>query len=224
MNALLLAQFADMSLDWEWLFEHSSEIQSYLLQHILLTATAVGLGFVLALPMSLASSRWPHLYTPLLNFTGVLFTIPSLALFVLLIPFTGLGPDTALIGLTIYTLLILLRNTVEGLRGVPQEVRESAQAMGYSRRRQLFLVELPLAIPVIIAGLRIATVTTIGLITITVLIGQPSLGRLFADGFALLFATPIYAALVLSVVLAVTADLLLVGFQRLVTPWTRDRR
>lgn len=222
MNDLPVAQFTDMAVDWEWLFEHSSEIRSYLFQHIFLTATAVFFGFVLAFPLSLAATRWPRLYTPLLNFTGVLFTIPSLALFVLLIPFTGLGFDTALIGLTIYTLLILLRNTVEGLRGVPQEVRESAQAMGYSRRRQLFLVELPLAIPVIIAGLRIATVTTIGLITITVLIGQQSLGRLFADGFSLLFATPIYAGLVLSVVLAVSADLFFVGIQRLITPW-RER-
>jgi osmoprotectant transport system permease protein len=223
MKGVLIAQFTDFSVDWEWLSEHSSDIQNYLFQHIFLTAIAVGIGFVIAFPMSLGANRWPRLYAPLLNFTGVLFTIPSLALFVILIPFTGLGPDTALIGLTIYTLLILLRNTVEGLRGVPQEVRESAQAMGYSRARLLFRVELPLAIPVIIGGLRIATVTTIGLITITVLIGQPSLGRLFTFGFSLFFATPIYAGLVLSIALAVSADLLLVGVQYVITPWTRRR-
>ena len=153
----------------------------------------------------------------------MLFTIPSLALFILLIPFTGLRLGTPLIGLTIYTLLILVRNMVEGLRGVDRDVREAAEAMGYTRARQLFGVELPLALPVIVAGLRIATVTTIGLITVTALIGWGGLGQLFIEGFTLNFATPIVVGLVLSAALAVAADLLLVGVQRALTPWARVR-
>lgn len=223
MNPMLAQVTTDLSVDWEWLNSHSDIIANYFVQHVLITALAVTIGFMLAFPLSLAAVRWPRLYAPLLNVTGVMFTIPSLALFVLLIPFTGLGLDTSLIGLTMYTLLILVRNTVEGLRGVPREVRESAEAMGYTRLRQLFRVELPLALPVIIAGLRIATVTTIGLTTLVSLIGQDNLGRLFVDGFALLFPTPIYAGLVLSIVLAFSADVVLVGAQRLITPWSRER-
>jgi osmoprotectant transport system permease protein len=152
----------------------------------------------------------------------VLFTIPSLALFILLIPFTGLQIQTALIGLTIYTLLILVRNIVEGLRGVDNDVREAAEAMGFTRARQLFEVELPLALPVIIAGVRIATVTTIGLVTVTALIGWGGLGQLFIEGFTLNFSTPIIIGIVLSALLAFTADLLLVGLQNRLTPWARS--
>jgi osmoprotectant transport system permease protein len=173
--------------------------------------------------MSLAAIRWPRLYAPILGFTGVLFTIPSLALFILLIPFTGLSISTSLIGLTMYTLLILVRNIVEGLRGVDHDVREAAQAMGYTRARQLLQVELPLALPVIMAGIRIATVTTIGLVTITALIGQGGLGRLFVDGFTLDFSTPIIVGIILSALLAFAADLALVGLQRQLTPWARSR-
>jgi osmoprotectant transport system permease protein len=153
----------------------------------------------------------------------MLFTIPSLALFILLIPFTGLSTSTSLIGLTMYTLLILIRNIVEGLRGVDRDVREAAEAMGYTRARQLLQVELPLALPVIIAGIRIATVTTIGLVTVTALIGQGGLGQLFIDGFTLNFATPIVVGIVLSALLAFTADLALVGLQHQLTPWARSR-
>ena len=167
--------------------------------------------------------RWPRTYGPVLGFTGVLFTIPSLALFVLLIPFTGLSVRTSLIGLTLYTLLILVRNIVEGLRGVDRDVREAAEAMGYTRARQLFRVELPLALPVIMAGIRIATVTTIGLVTITALIGQGGLGQLFIEGFTRNFATPILVGIVLSALLAFAADLALVGLQDRLTPWARSR-
>ncbi|HYY78650.1 MAG TPA: ABC transporter permease [Actinomycetes bacterium] len=188
-----------------------------------LTGLAVLFGSLLAFPLALAAMRWPRLYGPILGLTGMLFTIPSLALFILLIPFTGLRLGTPLIGLTIYTLLILVRNMVEGLRGVDRDVREAAEAMGYTRARQLFGVELPLALPVIVAGLRIATVTTIGLITVTALIGWGGLGQLFIEGFTLNFATPIVVGLVLSAALAVAADLLLVGVQRALTPWARVR-
>ncbi|MDP8970274.1 MAG: ABC transporter permease, partial [Actinomycetota bacterium] len=167
------------------------DIGGHLGCHVYLTGLAVLYGFAIAFPLALAALRWPLLYPPLLAATGTLFTIPSLALFVLLIPLTGLSRTTALIGLTTYTLLILLRNSVEGLRGVPHDVREAAQAMGYTRLRQLIRVELPLALPVIVAGLRIATVTTIGLVTVTALIGQGCLGRLFLDGFQRFFPTPL---------------------------------
>jgi osmoprotectant transport system permease protein len=209
---------------WSWVSFHLDDIGGYLLQHIQLTVLAVLFGLLLAFPLALAAIRWPRLYGPILGLTGILFTIPSLALFILLIPFTGLSTPTALIGLTIYTLLILVRNIVEGLRGVDRDVRESAKAMGYTPARQLFRVELPLALPVIMAGVRIATVTTIGLVTVTALIGQGGLGRLFIDGFTLNFATPIVVGLVLSVLLALAADLLLVGLQHRLTPWARSGR
>jgi osmoprotectant transport system permease protein len=209
---------------WSWVSYHLDDIGGYLLQHVQLTVLAVLFGLLLAFPLALAAIRWPRLYGPILGLTGVLFTIPSLALFILLIPFTGLSTRTALIGLTIYTLLLLVRNMVEGLRGVDRDVREAAEAMGYTPARQLFRVELPLALPVIMAGVRIATVTTIGLVTVTALIGQGGLGRLFIDGFTLNFATPIVVGLVLSVLLALAADLLLVGLQHRLTPWARSGR
>jgi osmoprotectant transport system permease protein len=208
---------------WSWVGDHLDDIRDDLLQHVQLTVLAVLFGLLLAFPLALAAIRWPRLYGPILGFTGMLFTIPSLALFILLIPLTGLSISTSLIGLTMYTLLILIRNIVEGLRGVDPDVREAAEAMGYTRTRQLFRVELPLALPVIIAGIRIATVTTIGLVTITALIGQGGLGQLFIDGFTLNFATPIVVGIVLSALLAFTADLSLVGLQRQLTPWARSR-
>ena len=209
---------------WSWVGDHLDDIRGYLVQHVQLTGLAVLLGLLLAFPLALAAVRWPRLYGPILGFTGILFTIPSLALFILLIPFTGLQIQTALIGLTIYTLLILVRNMVEGLRGVDRDVREAAEAMGYTRARQLFQVELPLALPVIMAGVRIATVTTIGLVTVTALIGWGGLGQLFIEGFTLDFTTPIVVGIVLSAALAFAADLLLVAVQRQLTPWARSRR
>ena len=141
---------------------------------------AVLLGLLIALPLALLSVRYRTALRPRARVTGVLYTIPSLALFALLLPFTGLSRTTALIPLTVYTLLILVRNIVTGLDGVPVDVLEAATGMGYSRSRQLLRVELPLALPAIIAGIRIATVTTIGLVTITALIGQGGLGHAHA--------------------------------------------
>jgi osmoprotectant transport system permease protein len=208
---------------WSWVGDNLDDIRDYFIQHVQLTVLAVLFGLLLAFPLALMAIRWPRTYGPVLGFTGVLFTIPSLALFVLLIPFTGLSVRTSLIGLTLYTLLILVRNIVEGLRGVDRDVREAAEAMGYTRARQLFRVELPLALPVIMAGIRIATVTTIGLVTITALIGQGGLGQLFIEGFTRNFATPILVGIVLSALLAFAADLALVGLQDRLTPWARSR-
>lgn len=209
---------------WSWVGRHLDDIRDDLVQHVELTGLALLFGLLLAFPLALAAVQWPRLYGPILGFTGVLFTIPSLALFILLIPFTGLQIQTALIGLTIYTLLILVRNIVEGLRGVDNDVREAAEAMGFTRARQLFQVELPLALPVIIAGVRIATVSTVGLVTVTALIGQGGLGQLLLDGFQRDFQTPLTVGIVLSLLLAVVADLLLLAALTLATPWRRKGR
>lgn len=212
---------AASAVDWSWIAGHGSDIAGYLFQHIEFTVLAMLFGLVIAFALALGAFRWPRLYGPVLGLTGVLFTIPSLALFILLIPFTGLSMGTALVGLTIYTLLILVRNIVEGLRGVRPDIREAAEAMGYRRTRRLLTVELPLAVPAIMAGVRIATVTTIELVTVTALIGQGGVGRLFIIGFSRNFATPIFVGFVLSVMLAVVADLFLYGLQRALTPWSR---
>jgi osmoprotectant transport system permease protein len=211
-------------IDWDWIVRNLDEIWLRTGEHLVLTALPVLFGLVIAFPLALAAIRYPRLYNPLLGVTGVLFTIPSIALFLLLGPFTGIfSRTTALIGLTIYTLLILLRNTVEGLRSIPAEIREAAEAMGYRRPARLLKVELPLALPVIMAGLRIATVTTIGLVTITAVIGQGGYGRFFIDGYQRNFATVTIVGIVLSGLLAVGADFLLLSAQRLLTPWTRVR-
>lgn len=210
-----------IEVDWDWIVRNADTIWARTEEQVILSILPVLFGLAIAFPLGLLSIRFPRLYEPLLGVTGVLFTIPSLALFVLLIPFTGLSRASALIGLTLYTLLILLRNIVEGLNAVPGEVREAAEAMGYRRTRQLFRVELPLAMPVVVAGIRIATVTTIGLVTITVVIGEGGYGQLFTDGYIRRFPTPLLVGLVLSVAMAVLADLGLLGVQRALTPWTR---
>lgn len=224
----VLAQSGRPFPDWEWLTNprNVDRIRDGFLQHVELTVLAVLIGLVIAAPLAIAAVRWRRLYKPLLTFTGILFTIPSLALFVLLLAFlnTGLGRTTSLIGLVIYTLLILFRNTAVGLDGVDPEVREAAEAMGHTGFQQLLRVELPVAMPVIIAGIRIATVTTIGLVTVTALIGQGGLGQLFLLGFQRRNATALAVGFALSVILATAADLALVGAQRVATPWSRTRR
>jgi osmoprotectant transport system permease protein len=208
-------------LYWPWVQDHTEEIRAALVEHIQLTVLAVLFGLAIALPLALLSVRYRRLYGPVLAITGVLYTIPSLALFAMLLPLTGLSRTTALIPLTAYTLLILVRNTVTGLDGVPADVKDAAVGMGYSRSRQILRVELPLALPAIIAGIRIATVTTIGLVAITALIGQGGLGALMYDGLQRAFRTPLTVGIVLSLALAVVADVLLVLAQRLATPWAR---
>ena len=189
-----------------------------------LTAIAVLLGLLISLPLGLVAWRFRRLTTPILGLTGVLYTIPALALFALLVPITGLSRTTAEVGLVSYTLLILVRNLVAGLEAVPPEIREAAKGMGMTPLRQLARIDLPLAIPAIVAGIRIATVTTIGLVTVTALIGQNSLGQLIYSGLNNFDRTPVTVGAVLSVALAVTADVMLLGVQRVITPWARDRR
>ena len=219
----LLAQ--QPAVRWDWVAANADQILQRAQEHLVLTVVPVLLGLVIAFPLSLWAVRRPGVYGPLLAGTGVLFTIPSIALFVLLGPLTGvISRTTAIIGLTTYTLLILIRNIVEGLRGVPDEVREAALAMGYSARRLLLHVELPLAMPVIIAGLRIATVTTIGLVTVTALIGQGGFGQLFIDGYLRFFTTPVLVGLVGCVLCSLLADLGLLALQKALMPWSRRQR
>jgi osmoprotectant transport system permease protein len=209
---------------WDWAFDHLPDIGRRLVEHLELTAIAVVVGFVIAFILSLAIRQVPWLYSPVTWVTGVLYTIPSLALFALLIPFTGLSVVTAEIGLVSYTLLILVRNIVSGIRSVPSDVREAAVGMGYSSSQLLWRIELPLALAVIIAGIRVAVVTTVGLVTVTGLIGQGGLGSLIIQGIQQFFATPLIIGAVGSIVLAVVLDALLVAIQRRITPWASTTR
>jgi len=212
---------ADPWVRWDWIRLHGDDILAALRQHVELTAIAVAIGLFISFPLGLAARRWRRSEGPILGVTGALFTIPSLALFALLVPLTGLSRLTAEIGLVIYTLLILVRNIVAGLDGVPDDVRDAAHGMGYRPLGQLVRVELPLAVPVIVAGVRIATVTTIGLVTVTGLIGQGGLGAFIIEGINRDFRTPVVVGSVLSVALAVVADVGLAGLSRLLSPWDR---
>ena len=204
---------------WEWVRDHGDDIVAATRQHVELTLLAVTIGMLLSFPLALLARRWRRATGPVLGVIGILFTIPSLALFALLVPFTGLSRTTAEVGLVAYTLLILVRNILAGLDGVPDDVREAAQGMGYRPAGRLLRVELPLAVPVIMAGIRIATVTTIGLVTVTGLIGQGGLGAFIIEGINRDFRTPLVVGSVLSVALAVAADVILAGAARLLAPW-----
>lgn len=206
---------------WDWVREHGDDILAATRQHVELTLIALALGLLISFPLGLAARKWRRSAGPILGLTGVLFTIPSLALFALLVPFTGLSRTTAEIGLVGYTLLILVRNIVAGLDGVPEDVREAAQGMGFRPFAQLVRVELPLAAPAIVAGIRIATVTTIGLVTVTGLIGQGGLGAFIIEGINRDFRTPLVVGSAGSIALAIVADVALAGAARLLSPWSR---
>ena len=208
---------------WPWVTAHLDEIGAALEQHVELTVIAVVAGLAISFVLALVAHRYRRAEAPITWVAGVVYTIPSLALFVLLIPVTGLSTLTSEIGLVGYTLLILIRNSLAGLDGVPEEVLEAADGMGLTRLQRLLRVELPIAFPVIMAGIRIATVTTIGLVTVTALIGQGGLGQLMLAGFINLFPTQIYVGAILSVALAVLADASLLLAQRALTPWARTR-
>lgn len=211
--------------NWQWVAEHLGLIGDRLLQHLYLTVIAVAIGLVISIPLSILAHRRRRLYPPVTWTTGILYTIPSLALLAFLVPFTGLSVTSAEIALVSYTLLILIRNTVTGLAGVPEDVKEAARGMGYTERELLWRVEVPMALPAIIAGIRIATVTTIGLVTVTALIGLGGLGSLMYGGFRNLFPDiVILVAVLLSVLLAVAADSAILGVQRLLSPWTRGAK
>ena len=221
---MILAQAADEPLVvWSWVWDHTDDIWAATWEHIQLTAVAVGVGFVLSMVLSLLGLRFPRSYPAITWTTGIMYTIPSLALFALLVPVTGLTFLTAEIGLVSYTLLILIRNITAGINGVPAEITEAARGMGYTERRLFWEIEVPLALPAIMAGLRIATVTTVGLVTVTALITYGGLGSLIFSGLNRFFDTEIVVGVVLSVVLAVVLDVAIVLLERRLTPWARRR-
>jgi osmoprotectant transport system permease protein len=222
--ASLFRLAAEPLIRWDWIGEHLDEIWARGLEHLQLTVLTLVIGFAISFPLALLAHRHRWIYPPLTWVTGILYTIPSLALFVALIPITGLGSTTALIGLVSYTLLIFIRNTVAGLDGVPDDAKEAARGMGYTRRQILWRVEVPLAMPVIMAGVRIAAVTTVGLVTITALIGLGGFGYFILRGLREFFSTLTLLGSVLSVALALIVDVTLLGVERWLTPWARPGR
>ena len=206
---------------WGWVQDHWGDtLQPALLQHLKLALIALVIGFVIAFASALVAKQYRKLDQPIGLFTDFLYTIPSLALFQLLVPLTGLTVTTVEVALVAYTLLILYRNILEGLRGVPADVRESARGMGLTRLQSLVRVELPLAVPSIMAGLRIATVSTISIATIAAFVIPEGLGRPIFIGIGQdVFKTEIIAAGGLAILLALAADALLVLLGRALTPW-----
>jgi osmoprotectant transport system permease protein len=212
-------------VDWDWIIRHLDDVAARTTQHLLLTIIPVVLGFVIALFLAIWVARQPRVYGPLLAVSGLLYTIPSLAAFAFLRPIFGLSLVTAIIPLTTYTLLILLRNNTEGFRAVPADVLEAAEGMGYSRWERMRRIELPLAVPLMIAGIRLALVTTIGLATVASILGDSfgGYGQFITEGLQTFFSTKIYLGAVLSVALAFTADFGLVRLERRLTPWAQRR-
>ncbi|MET8995100.1 ABC transporter permease [Amycolatopsis sp. NPDC004169] len=222
----LAADSGQPIFQWKWVDRNADDIVQRLVEHISLTATALGIGLVVSIGLALVSLRFRRAYGFILSTTGALYVIPSLGAFAVLRPFFGLTFTTAVIPLATYTLLILVRNIVTGIDQVPSEVREAATGMGFTRQRTLWQVELPLALPVVIAGLRVAAVTTIGLVTVTSMLGLGGLGYFIRHGIQNTTpnSTEIIVGMVLSVALAVAVDLVLWLGERLLTPWTRRVR
>lgn len=216
--------------DWicgEYVRSRSQELADATVQHVWITLVSVTLGLLIAFPLALLArgrdgyrSRFAG---PVLGLTTVLYTVPSLAMFSLLLPVFGLSAAVVVTGLVLYSLTVLVRNILAGLEAVPAEAREAALGMGYGRGRLLWEVELPLALPALLAGVRIATVSTVALTTVGAIVGYGGLGTLIVDGLDSLFKAQVLTASVICVLLAVVADLLLLGLQRALTPWTRVR-
>ncbi|WP_067826627.1 ABC transporter permease [Actinomadura kijaniata] len=207
---------------WDWIGRNLGEIGSLLADHVLMSVVPILVGLAAALPIGLACARWRRIYPPVLGVTNALYALPAIAVFIMLIPFTGIGSrTTVMIPLALYTLSVLVPSVVDGLAAVPDHVRQSAVAIGFGPVRRLVRVELPIAVPVVMAGLRVATVSNISLVSVGALIGVGGLGDLFTDGFNRDFPTPIVVGIVLTIALALVADGLLLALQRLLTPWAR---
>jgi osmoprotectant transport system permease protein len=216
--------YSRLTNEWvclDYVRDRRSDLVDATAEHLAITLASVALGVLIAFPLALLARRLPRLESAILGFSTGLYTIPSLALFPLLVPFTGLTATTVVIGLALYALTILVRAMLEGLRSVPDDVKESATGLGYGKGRLLLRIELPLALPVMMAGLRVATVSTVALTTVGTLVSYGGLGNLIKDGVDTNFRAELMTAAVLCVVLAVVLDVLLVLAQRLLTPWTR---
>lgn len=224
MPGRVFLDIVDPWINWTWLSAHVPYVLAAVQEHLTLTAIALAGGLLIALPLGVAARRWTHLHLrpAILTVFGAFYTIPSIALFALLIPYTGLGTLTAEIPLVGYNVLILVRNVLVGLDSVPPDVLDAADGMGYRPLARLIRVELPLALPAIFAGLRVATVSTIGIVTITAVIGMGGLGQLILRGLIESFHTPLVVATALCIVLAFLADLAIALVQRLAVPWARN--
>jgi osmoprotectant transport system permease protein len=213
-------------LDWAWIERNLSMIGSLLVEHVILALVPVVIAVVISLPLGYLVSKTRRVANLLLAFLGLIYSVPSLALFVLMPLLLGtqiLNPINIIVALAIYSIALLVRSVVDGLRSVPAPVKQSATAVGYGWLRRLFRVELPLAMPVIFAGLRVVTVSNIALVSVAVLIGSGALGKLFDLGFGSNFYTPIIVGLVLTLALALLADALILLIQRGTLPWFRKR-
>jgi osmoprotectant transport system permease protein len=205
----------------DWIVHHLDRYVSPFWQHLFLVVVSVGLGFAIAFALALVAHRRRRLVGPVTQVTGILYTIPSLAFFFLLLPITGFGTDTAVIALSAYTLQIIYRNVLAGLANVPPEAKDAGRGMGMTEQELLWRVELPLAVPEIFAGLRIATVSTVAIATLAFFAGAGGLGDpLYKD---ITFKTNVIIAGGLAILMAIALDTLLLGLQRLVTPWRRAR-
>jgi osmoprotectant transport system permease protein len=219
----LPCQATDKLFCFDWARDHIDRYGTPTLQHLKLVILAVLLGFAIAFALALLAHRRRWLQPPLLAATGVLYTIPSVAFFFLLLPLTGRGVDTAVIALTAFNLQIIYRNTIVGLANVPASVKDAARGMGQTERQLLWRVELPLATPEIIGGLRIATVSTVAIATLATLAGGGGLGRpIFSEGID--FKTNIIIAGGIAILMALSFDAILYAIQRMVTPWQRAAR
>jgi osmoprotectant transport system permease protein len=206
---------------WEYVRSRSQELTDATVEHVWITAVSVLIGLAVALPLALLARRGRRWAAPVLGLTTLLYTVPSLAMFSLLLPLFGLSAALVVTGLVLYSLTILVRNALAGLEGVPEEAREAARGMGYGPGRLLWQVELPLALPALFAGVRIATVSTVALTTVGSIVGKGGLGNLIAPAVNSSFKAQVLTASVLCVLLALAADVLLLGLQRLLTPWSR---
>ncbi|MDT0308968.1 ABC transporter permease [Streptomyces sp. DSM 44917] len=208
----------------EYLRSRSGELTEAAGEHVVITLSAVAIAVLVAFPLALLARRWRLAAGGILAFTTVLYTVPTLAMYALLLPFFGISVSVVVCGLVLYSLTILVRNILTGLNAVPAEAREAARGLGYGPARLLFAVELPLALPALMAGVRIATVSAVSLTTVGAIVGHGGLGNLIFSGMDTYFRAQVLAASVLCVALAVAADLLLLLGQRLLTPWARPRR
>ena len=210
-------------LDVGWMVDHLDELLARTVQHIWLTVIAVSIGFVISFALAIIAVRRRSTYGPILGISDILYTIPSLALFAALVSITGITLLTVEIPLVMYTLVIFVRNIASGFDSVPVDVLEAANGMGYTRTQRLWRVEVPLAVPLIVAGLRLATVSTIGLVTVTSILGDTfgGLGFFILECYRRSFPTELYFGAIPSILLAIVLDLLLIRFQRGITPWSK---
>jgi len=220
----VIAEASNPIIRWEYLVDEWDQVSEALLQHLELTVISVVGGIVVAALLTAIALRARWTAAPITALSGFLYTIPSVALFGVLAPYTGLSIVTAVIPLVAYTLLVLVTNMLAGFRAVPAGVRDAADGMGLSPGRRLLTVDLPIALPSIVTGIRIATVSTVGLVTVAAVVGQGGLGRLILDGLRRAFWTPMTVGAALSILLALVLDLVVLLLGRLAMPWLRRRR